>query len=119
MDRTGGRRQEWASRRTRNSRAAPPGFPGPGRSDGARRDMKALVAGAGLAGLVAARQLGLAGWEVEVLEKAAAPPSNRAHAARKPRPLPWANQCRTNRSRSVPHWNPPGWTRDPSTCKTR
>lgn len=35
--------------------------------------MKAVVVGAGIAGLVAARQLGLAGWEVELLEKSAAP----------------------------------------------
>lgn len=35
--------------------------------------MKAVVVGAGIAGLVTARQLGLAGWEVEVLEKSAAP----------------------------------------------
>jgi 2-polyprenyl-6-methoxyphenol hydroxylase-like FAD-dependent oxidoreductase len=31
--------------------------------------VKAIVAGAGVAGLVAARQLGLAGWEVDLLEK--------------------------------------------------
>ncbi|MDR6415273.1 FAD-dependent monooxygenase [Pseudarthrobacter sulfonivorans] len=35
--------------------------------------MKALVVGAGIAGLVTARQLGLAGWDVEVLEKSPAP----------------------------------------------
>ena len=35
--------------------------------------MKAVVVGAGIAGLVVARQLGLAGWEVELLEKSAAP----------------------------------------------
>ncbi|ABK03122.1 monooxygenase, FAD-binding protein [Arthrobacter sp. FB24] len=35
--------------------------------------MKAVVVGAGIAGLVAARQLGLAGWDVEILEKSAAP----------------------------------------------
>jgi 2-polyprenyl-6-methoxyphenol hydroxylase-like FAD-dependent oxidoreductase len=35
--------------------------------------MKAVVVGAGIAGLVAARQLGLAGWAVELLEKSAAP----------------------------------------------
>jgi len=35
--------------------------------------MKAVVVGAGIAGLIAARQLGLAGWEVEVLERSGAP----------------------------------------------
>lgn len=35
--------------------------------------MKAVVVGAGIAGLVAARQLGLAGWEVELLERSVAP----------------------------------------------
>jgi 2-polyprenyl-6-methoxyphenol hydroxylase-like FAD-dependent oxidoreductase len=35
--------------------------------------MKAVVVGAGIAGLVTARQLGLAGWDVEVLEKSIAP----------------------------------------------
>ena len=35
--------------------------------------MKAVVVGAGIAGLVAARQLGLAGWDVELLEKSAVP----------------------------------------------
>jgi 2-polyprenyl-6-methoxyphenol hydroxylase-like FAD-dependent oxidoreductase len=35
--------------------------------------VKAVVVGAGIAGLVAARQLGLAGWDVEVLEKFAGP----------------------------------------------
>jgi 2-polyprenyl-6-methoxyphenol hydroxylase-like FAD-dependent oxidoreductase len=35
--------------------------------------MKAVVVGAGIAGLVAARQLGLAGWDVELFEKSAAP----------------------------------------------
>ena len=35
--------------------------------------MKAVVVGAGIAGLVAARQLGLAGWDVELLEKSASP----------------------------------------------
>ncbi|PNI08702.1 FAD-binding monooxygenase [Arthrobacter sp. AFG7.2] len=35
--------------------------------------MKAVVVGAGIAGLVAARQLGLAGWDVELLEKSAGP----------------------------------------------
>ena len=35
--------------------------------------MKAVVVGAGIAGLVTARQLGLAGWDVAVLEKSDAP----------------------------------------------
>ncbi|MGF9662297.1 FAD-dependent monooxygenase [Arthrobacter crystallopoietes] len=35
--------------------------------------MKAIVVGAGIAGLVTARQLGLAGWEVELVEKADGP----------------------------------------------
>lgn len=35
--------------------------------------MKAVVVGAGIAGLVVARQLGMAGWDVEILEKSAAP----------------------------------------------
>jgi 2-polyprenyl-6-methoxyphenol hydroxylase-like FAD-dependent oxidoreductase len=35
--------------------------------------MKAVIVGAGIAGLVTARQLGLAGWDVEVIEKSAAP----------------------------------------------
>ncbi|MGO4227419.1 FAD-dependent monooxygenase [Arthrobacter sp. YAF34] len=35
--------------------------------------MKAVVVGAGIAGLVAARQFGLAGWDVDLLEKSAAP----------------------------------------------
>ena len=35
--------------------------------------MKAVVVGAGIAGLVTGRQLGLAGWDVEILEKSAAP----------------------------------------------
>lgn len=38
--------------------------------------MKAIVAGAGIAGLVTARQLGLAGWDVELLEKSRAPRSD-------------------------------------------
>ncbi len=36
-------------------------------------NVRAVVVGAGIAGLVAARQLGLAGWCVEVLERAPAP----------------------------------------------
>ena len=35
--------------------------------------MRAIVAGAGIAGLVVARQLGLAGWEVDVVEKSTGP----------------------------------------------
>jgi 2-polyprenyl-6-methoxyphenol hydroxylase-like FAD-dependent oxidoreductase len=35
--------------------------------------MKAVVVGAGIAGLVTARQLDLAGWDVELLEKSATP----------------------------------------------
>lgn len=35
--------------------------------------MKAVAVGAGIAGLVAARQLGLAGWDVELLGKSVAP----------------------------------------------
>jgi 2-polyprenyl-6-methoxyphenol hydroxylase-like FAD-dependent oxidoreductase len=38
-----------------------------------RLNVKAIVAGAGIAGLVVARQLGLAGWSVELLEKSAGP----------------------------------------------
>lgn len=38
--------------------------------------MKAVVVGAGIAGLVAARQLGLAGWDVELCEKSSAPRSD-------------------------------------------
>ena len=37
------------------------------------KDMKAIVVGAGIAGLVAARQLGLAGWDVELVEKSSGP----------------------------------------------
>ena len=36
-------------------------------------DVKAIVVGAGIAGLVAARQLGLAGWDVDLLEKSRGP----------------------------------------------
>ncbi len=35
--------------------------------------MKAVIIGAGIAGLVTARQLGLAGWQVELLEKSPGP----------------------------------------------
>lgn len=35
--------------------------------------MRAVIVGAGIAGLVVARQLGLAGWDVELLEKSAVP----------------------------------------------
>jgi 2-polyprenyl-6-methoxyphenol hydroxylase-like FAD-dependent oxidoreductase len=39
----------------------------------AGRRMRAVVAGAGITGLVTARQLALAGWDVQVLERSAAP----------------------------------------------